>query len=128
MSDWFSKLSKVAQKAYIAKHPNSKYAKGGKKKAATKTPVKKTATKKPVNKVAENYKKIIAEAESKMKALKPKLDKLLKGRQGALKKGGPKALTKARAAYNAAAHEYNYQARVKSTYSKKLKDKRLTGR
>ncbi len=30
--NWFQKLSAVAQKEYLAKHPNSKYAKGAKPK------------------------------------------------------------------------------------------------
>ena len=33
MSEWFKKLSKEKQAAYIKRHPNSIYAKGGKKKA-----------------------------------------------------------------------------------------------
>lgn len=33
MANWFEKLSPAAQKAYIAKHPNSVYAKGAGKRA-----------------------------------------------------------------------------------------------
>lgn len=66
-ADWFASLTKKAQKEYIAKHPNSKYAKGAKPaaKAAAKAESKFDAAKFMV----KSYAQSLREAKSNAKTL-----------------------------------------------------------
>lgn len=85
MADWFSKLSPSAQKAYIKKHPLSKYAKAYRKKnrprvsgiAAIKQASKKLAAIAPPPKPRLDPVKV-AKLHSKVSALKDSIDSMNK--------------------------------------------------
>jgi len=68
-ADWFNSLTKKAQKEYIAKHPNSKYAKGAKGKAPNpNTDAARIATR--ANQYSSIASKLIKSAKEKIEAAK----------------------------------------------------------